>query len=180
MTRTRLLLPFTGNINTRALGYAVQLAKQRQAPLVCLALLQVKPGKAARLEHIQQAQDFLEFVHYKAEQQGVPSGQVCLCTGDSVRSIEAVATEMHCETVILFTSPNHEVLLDLAQIRELLARAACHTHLVLLPPKRARHYPLYIPLPGRSDDRAVQTQTEILVKEDASLASSLLYMDIHG
>src|SRR5689334_14436398 len=84
METIRLLLPFTGNINTLALNYAIQFAEMRGATLVPLALIRVMPGKAVRLERVQQAQDFLEFVHYKAQRQGVPVEQARIYTNDAV------------------------------------------------------------------------------------------------
>lgn len=146
MTTTRLLLPFTGSIHALALSYAIQLAQQRQATLVPLALIRVKPGKAARLELLQQAQDFLELARCKAGRQGVPLEQARIYTSDVARSIEAVAGEMNCEAVILFLHQTDDVLLESGEIRELMDRAACNAHLVLLPGKRERKHPLHFPL----------------------------------
>lgn len=153
MTTTRLLLPFTGNLNVPALSYAIQFAEQCQATLVPLALIRVMPHKAARLEHIQQAQDFLECIRYKAQRQSVPIEQARIYTSDAVRSIEAVAGEMNCEAVMLFLSNTEEVLLDLAELRELMDRASCNAHLVLLPTRRARKHFLHVPLLRRSGER---------------------------
>lgn len=161
MKTIRLLLPFTGNINTLALNYAIQFAEKRQATLVPLALIRVMPGKAVRLEHIQQAQDFLEFVHYKAQQQGVPIEQARIYTSDAVRSIEAVAGEMNCAAVMLFLSDTGDVLLDLAELRSLMNQSACNAHLVLLPARRAKRRLMHISLLKRSAGRTAHLQSEM-------------------
>lgn len=162
MTTTRLLLPFTGGINALALSYAIQLAEHRQATLVPLALIRVKPNKAARLEHIQQAHDFLEFARCKAERQGVPLEQARIYTGNVARSIEAVAGEMNCEAVILFLSATDEALLDSSEISELMDHAACNAHVVLLPSRRERKHPLHMPLLKRPEGRTVRTKSGAL------------------
>lgn len=156
MTTTRLLLPFTGNINPPALNYAVQFAQLRQATLVPLALLQVRPRKAVRLEMIQQAQDFLESVRSKARRQGVPVEQARVYTSDVVRSIEAVAGEMNCEAVMLFLSETQAIFLDLAEAGALMDHASCNIHLVLFPTRRAKKYFLHIPLLRRFRPEATE------------------------
>lgn len=161
MKTIRLLLPFTGNVNTLALNYAIQFAEMRQATLVPLALIRVMPGKAVRLELIQQAQDFLEFVRYKARQQRVPIEQARIYTSDAVRSIEAVAGEMNCEAVMLFLSDTADVLLDHAEFRSLMDHAACNAHLVLLPARRAQRYLLHMPLLKRSTGRTTRSQSDV-------------------
>lgn len=175
MTTIRLLLPFTGSISPLALSYAVQLAEQRQATLVPLALIRVKPGKAARLEHIQQAQDFLELTLCKAERQQVPVEPARIYTSDVARSIEAVAGEMNCEAVILFLSDTDEVLLEPAEIGELMDRAACNAHLVLLPTRRARKHPLHFPFfKKRTEGQTARARSDalldLLTQEPAALA----------
>ncbi len=181
MTTTRLLLPFTGNINALALNYAIQLANQRQATLVPLALIRVKPRQAARLEYIQQAQDFLTLTLRKAEQYKVPVEQARIYTGDVARSIEAIAGEMNCEAVILFLSATEETLLDLAEIRELMDHASCNAHIVLLPSSRERKYPLHVPLLKRSERSSARTKSgallEALTKEQMSLVHHFVQDD---
>jgi hypothetical protein len=147
---SRLLLPFTGRVHTLALNHAIQLAKQYHAALVPLALLPVKPGKSVRLESIQQAQDFLEFICSKAKRQGIAIEAAKVSTCDVARSIEAFAGEMDCEAVILFLSNTRGVLLEYSEIQALLERGNCNTHIVLFPGKEqggAVRHSLHIPLP---------------------------------
>lgn len=82
---TRILLPFTQDIDLGALEYAVQFAKKCHAILVPLALLSLSERQwthGPRLEAIEQAVDFLEAVHYKAERAGVPIEAYDLQTHD--------------------------------------------------------------------------------------------------
>lgn len=132
---TRLLLPFTGDINTQALDCAIQLAVQRRATLVPFALLPLRDKRAMRLEHIQQAQDFLECARRKAERRGVQTVPLRVVTRDVALSIEAVAGEQLCESVILFLCNTREILLERAVICELMERASCHLHIILFPQK---------------------------------------------
>lgn len=136
---TRLLLPFTGEIDIRAAAYALQLAHQRHATLVALALI----AKEARLEHIQQAQDFLELLRHKAEQQRVLVEQARFYTDDIASSIETLAREMGCEAVILFVSAGNGALLRHEEVRALMDSTTCNLHIVLLPDTQQRHHPLY-------------------------------------
>lgn len=177
MTKTRLLLPFTGSINALALSYAIQLAEHRHATLVLLALVRVKPGQAARLEHIQQAQDFLEFARCKAGRQGVSVERARIFTGNVARSIEAVAGEMNCEAVILFLSASDEALLEFTEITDLMDHAACNAHVVLLPfkPRRERKHPLHVPLLKRSQHEMVSARSSAL----AALARGQQSFDQH-
>src|SRR5579883_1294516 len=173
-TTTRLLLPFTGNINALALDYAVQLAEQRQATLVPLALIAAQSGKGARLEHIQQAQDFLELTRRKAERQGVPIEPMRLYTQDAACSIEAIASEMECEAILLFLYGAGEVLLEHAEIRSLMDNSACNMHILLLPEKRGRRmtaHPLHIPFRRRPGD---EEQGVALPQERAEKAGSFV------
>jgi hypothetical protein len=146
--KTRLLLPFTTDINVLALNYALQMADQRHATLVPLALVPVAPHKGARLERLQQAQDFLTMIHHKAQQRGVPIESSELYTVDPARSIEAFASEMDCQAVIIFLSNTTDILLGRPEIRSLLEHSACNLHIVLLPEKRSRFaqkLPLHLP-----------------------------------
>jgi hypothetical protein len=163
MAITRFLLPFTGSINAPALAHAVQLAAYHQATLVPLALIRVKPNKAARLERIQQAQDFLELARHKAERQGVPIEQARVYTSDVARSIEAIAGEMRCEAVIIFLCTTEEMFLASTEISELMDHAACNAHIVLLSGRRERKHPLHIPLLKRLDERKTRTKAGALI-----------------
>ena len=160
-TTTRLLLPFTGEIDTRAITYALQLAHQRHATLVALALI----AKEARLEHIQQAQDFLELLRHKAEQQHVLVEQTRFYTDDIASSVETLAREMGCEAVILFVSTGNEALLRHEEVRALMDSTTCNRHIVLLPDTQQRHHPLYASPLRRLSDEMERSPALIPVKK---------------
>src|SRR5438105_6486158 len=105
MQTKRLLLPFTHAIDTEALENALRLAKGSHATLIALALVRVpeaRRSKGARLEHIQQAKDFLEAVKHKAVKYDVAIERFEVFTTDAVQSIDAVAQTMECEGILLF------------------------------------------------------------------------------
>lgn len=135
---TRLLLPFTGGIDTQALDCAVQLAVQRRATLVPFALIPSHDEREVRLEQIQQAQDFLECIRCKAEREHVQVTPLRVFTRDIALSIEAVAGEQLCESVVLFLCNTQEILLERAVIYDLVERASCHLHLILFLPRHRR------------------------------------------
>lgn len=174
----RLLLPFTGGIDVMALNYAMQLAEQRGATLVPLALIAPRPGKGARLEHIQQAQDFLELTRRKAERLRVPIEPMRLHTRDAALSIEAIAGEMDCEAVLLFLCNTEEILLGHAEIRALMDNSACNMHIILLPEKRrqraAGHFP-HIPFlrRGNRGERAASPSESL--QAQAQKTDTLVY-----
>lgn len=176
-TTTRLLLPFTEGINARAIDYAIQLAEKRQATLVPLALIPVRPDQKTRPESLQQAQDFLELARHKAERQRVPVELTRVSTGDAALSIEAMAGEMGCEAVLLFLCNTDEVLLGQAEIRALMDRSACNMRIILFPEKRKRlanNHLLHLPFLRRVEDDALRTQIEPLLEEPSREHVSLV------
>src|SRR5437899_4356710 len=68
-----LLLPFTHSIDREAIDQALVMAENLSACLVCVAFIPCAPDKhkGIRLERIQQAKDFLEYMYYRARQTGV-------------------------------------------------------------------------------------------------------------
>src|SRR5947199_264086 len=86
--------------DTILLVYAVLLAKGRNATLVPLALVSVpdtrRPGEA-RLEHIQQAKDFLEAVQYKAAKHDVSIERFEVFTSDAVQSADVLVQQLGCD-----------------------------------------------------------------------------------
>jgi hypothetical protein len=169
-TTPRLLLPFTEEVDALALSCAMQLAKQREAVLVALALIPVRSDKGPRLESIQAAQDFLVLTQRKAERQGVPIESSQVYTHDTARSIEAFAGEMNCEATLLFLSDTREALLSHAMICELMDRSLCNMQILLLPEKR-RHkafgHKLHLPLPRRSTGNLNREEMPVQAKESS-------------
>ncbi|HET8845532.1 MAG TPA: hypothetical protein VFN35_28960 [Ktedonobacteraceae bacterium] len=130
-TTTRLLLPFTERIDGQAINYALRTAKQLCATLVPLALIRVRPGKRARAEYMQQAQDFLVLTRTRAQRYGVAIEQAQLYTSDPVRSIEAFAGEMHCEAILLFPE-RRPVLLGQREMQALIISLGQRVNIILL------------------------------------------------
>src|SRR5258708_17601195 len=128
MKTTRILLPFTQDLDLGALECAVQFARKCHAILVPLALLPLSEHQWThdpRLEAIEQAVDFLEAVRYKATRTGVPIEPYDMQTRDVVRSIRAFAQEMMCEGTLLFLQRGATVLLPPAVVRGLLEQSPC-------------------------------------------------------
>lgn len=175
MYTTRLLLPFTGGINEMALSYALQIAEQRRATLVLLALIEVKPNKGARLEHIQEAQDFLVLARCKARRLGIPIESASVYTGNVALSIEAVTGEMNCDSVILFLGMKDEALLKHEEVRELMDRAVYNMHIVLLPTRRKQRLALHIPLLRRSSKEVARTKSGALRDEPVEKYTPLVH-----
>jgi hypothetical protein len=135
MKTTRLLLPFTHEIDVCAIDSALRLAKGRDAILVPVALINVPEdgrSKGARLEHIQQSKDFLEVVKHKAARYGVPLERLEVFTSDVAHSIRAVASEMECEGILLFVGTKDDVLLSTIEIKRLMEHVTCKLYILRL------------------------------------------------
>ncbi len=140
MQRSRLLLPFIHGIDTLALDYAVQLAASRGAVLVALSLIAApgaKLARGARLEAIQQSQDFLVAVRQKAACLGVPL-EVCeVYSADPVASIKVALQQQDCDGTLFFLRDGEGVLLETSAIKRLTVEVAA-THSVVHLPSSAR------------------------------------------
>jgi hypothetical protein len=142
--RSRLLLPFTHGLNCLALDYAVKLAKSRDMILIPLSLIAVpanKPSKGARLEFIQQSQDFLVAVQQKAEQLSVPVEACEVYTSDVIDSINDVAHRRNCEGVLLFVRHGDGILLRSHEVSQVLTKVAGTHNIIHLPGHARVHSP---------------------------------------
>jgi hypothetical protein len=123
MPTTRLLLPFTGWLDTQALDYAIELAQCEEATLVLLSLivgrLERKGGKI-RLEQIQQSKDFLVLATHKARRAGVMTESHEISTYDAVRSLTLQAQEQMCDAILLFVRDKRGVLLRDSEVKRTL------------------------------------------------------------
>lgn len=137
MKMTRILLPFTQDLDVEALEYAVRFARKYHAILVPLALLPLSVQQwehGPRLEAIEQANDFLEAVRYKALRMGVPLEPCELQTREVRQSICLFAQEMMCDGILLFFQGERAVLLSPEVVKGLLKQAPCTCYLVRFPP----------------------------------------------
>lgn len=139
MKTIRLLLPFTHGVDMEALDFAVLLAKDRQATLIPLALVHVSDTQrctGARLEHIQQAKDFLEATQHKAAKHDVSIERFEVFTSDTVQSTDVVVQQLGCDGIVLFARGSNNVLLSTDEARRLMEKIACMFYIVRLPVKR--------------------------------------------
>jgi hypothetical protein len=123
MSTTRLLLPFTGWLDTQAIDYAIGLAQCEGAVLILLSLivaqLEYKGGKI-RLEQIEQSKDFLVFATNKARRAGVTVETHEIYTHDAVRSLTLQAQEQMCDAILLFVREKQGVLLQSDEVKRTL------------------------------------------------------------
>jgi hypothetical protein len=141
MNATRLLLPFTHGIEMDILEHAVLLAQNHNVTLVALALIHLPASgrsRRARLEHIQQAKDFLETMRYKAAKHGVPLERYETFTDDVVHSIHILAQQMECDGIVLFARGKDALLLNTVEVEHLMKLEICMFYLIRLPSKNKR------------------------------------------
>ena len=128
----RLLLPFTHGVSVTAIDNAVRLAYECHATLVALALVPSSdPRRGARLEHIQQAKDFLEAVRRSAQIHHVPCERYEIFTRDSQKSIEVFSTKLHCTGLIIFTGGR--ALMSEAEVRAIMQCLECPLYMIQFP-----------------------------------------------
>lgn len=129
-----LLLPFTHSIDREAIDQALVMAKNLSACLVCVAFIPLPADrhKGIRLERIQQAKDFLEYMHYRTQQAGVVLQRMELCVPNLEESILRLSQEMDNAPILLFTRHERGVLLDLPTIRKVLEDERSRYYLLLL------------------------------------------------
>ncbi len=111
MKTPRWLLPFTHGMDMYAIDQAVRLADSAGATLVPVSLISAQPT-GTRLEPIQQSQDFLEAVKYKAERFQVPVERYEVFTTDVQQSLTTIVRERHCDRIVLVTGSEHSCLLQ--------------------------------------------------------------------
>ncbi len=132
--KDRWLLPFTHGVNVRALEQVVHLAEVGGAQLVPVALIPVKQrSSGVRLEHIQQAKDFLEAVRCKAIRHQVPVECHEIFTSDVSKCITQLIQDLHCESIVLVTSEQQGLLLQTEEVTCLLTNPPATLVLVRLP-----------------------------------------------
>lgn len=132
--KKRLLVPFTHGIDTYALEYAVQFAKNYDAELVAAALLPSRAFiKDLRLEHIQQSRDFHETMRNKAQQHDVTVEIVEISAAHTVQHIHMLVQEQECAGIVLFVRAGQGVLLDTHEIKDIMAASPCKLYILRLP-----------------------------------------------
>lgn len=129
-----LLLPFTHGIDREAIDQALVMAENLSACLVCVAFIPCSPDqrKGIRLERIQQAKDFLEYMHYRARQAGVALQRMELHVPNLEKSILHLSQEMDNAPILLFTRQERGILLELSTIRSVTEDERSRYYLLLL------------------------------------------------
>ncbi|GHO51665.1 hypothetical protein [Ktedonobacter robiniae] len=129
-----LLLPFTHSIDREAIDQALVMAENLSACLVCVAFIPCSPDKhkGIRLERIQQAKDFLEYMYYRARQTGVTLQRMELYVPNLEESILRLSQEMDNAPILLFTRHERGILLDLSTIRNVIEDERSRYYLLLL------------------------------------------------
>jgi hypothetical protein len=124
MMTNRWLLPFTFGVDMQAFDAALGLAQRGSATLVALSLIAVPQGKRSRgvrLEHIQQSQDFLEAVKYRAARFAIPLERHEVYTENVLESLETLPQKLGCEGMILLSRGEQALLLSSQEIQHMLS-----------------------------------------------------------
>jgi hypothetical protein len=130
------LLPFTHGVDVRAIETVVRTAEARGAMLVPVALIAVPRGgrsAGARLEHIQQATDFLELVQHIAARHRVLVECHEVFTADLGKGIRQLIKDLHCDGLVLVTGEQHGLLLSTEEMPGLLTAPPTSLILIRLP-----------------------------------------------
>lgn len=148
MESRRWLFPFTHGVDMRAIDTVVRLAGDEGATLVAVSLVAVPPGRwsqGARLEHIQQSKDFLEAVKYKAERLQVTIERYEDVTSNVLGSITLLARDLCCDSIVLVSCGEKEILLKTYEKKRLLENPPASLVLLRLPTRAERKWHMHIP-----------------------------------
>lgn len=136
MDARRWLLPFTYGIDLHAIATVMSLADAAGATLVAVALigLPTRPGnRGERLEHIEQAEDFLEAVNNEARWFGSSVERHEVVTRDVVQSLKTLIYELRCDAIVLLSRTGEEIFLAAHQFKQVLDAPPAPLVLIRLP-----------------------------------------------
>jgi hypothetical protein len=108
----------------QALDAALAWVQKGDATLVALSLITVPPKKrsrGARLELIQQSQDFLETVKYRAARFAIPIERHEVYTEDVLESLKILPHKLGCEGMILVSRGKQALLLSNLEMQHVLS-----------------------------------------------------------
>ena len=136
-----MLLPFSHTIDAAAIEQAIALAHEHAAILVPLSIILLPEHQNnARLERIEQSQDFLTLVTWKAARAGVPIEKMERYAARTAPIIHEVAQELqkqHTDTaILLFVRQQQGLLLSASTIRQLTQSGSHTCFLSVLPAHR--------------------------------------------
>src|SRR5260370_8418704 len=141
MMEYRWLLPFTYGVDHRAIEAVVRLANVRGATLVPVALVSISSGQRSsgtRLEHIQQAKDFLILVQSIAARYHVIVECHEVFTGTVNRCIRMLIQDLRCDSVVAVMGADQALLLQKQELSVLLTHPPPPLVLTPLPPNHQR------------------------------------------
>lgn len=121
---SRWLLPFTFGVDVQAFDAALGLAQRGSATLVALSLIAIPSGRRSRgvrLEYIQQSQDFLETVKYRAARFAIPVERHEVYTENVLESLETLPQELGCGGMILLSRGEQALLLNSQEMQHMLS-----------------------------------------------------------
>jgi len=117
---SRLLLPFTGEIQEEAIDAALMLAQWCGATLVPLVLIRLPETEHAHMERRRQIDLFQTIMSRRAALMQVPVEGMTRSTHNVERSIHLFAQEMKCVRILLFTQEGMGVLLDTQEVKQVV------------------------------------------------------------
>ena len=139
----RWLLPFTYGIDHRAIETVVRLADTEGATLVPVALISISSGRRSsetRLEHIQQAKDFLVFVQTIAARHHVLVECHEVFTGAVNSCIRMLIQDLRCDRIVAVTGYDQALLLQRQELSDLLTKPPAALVLACLPACQERRW----------------------------------------
>jgi len=148
MEEKRFLLPFTHGVDTKALHNVLQLARTHHATVVALALIPLAEQQRvedARLEHIQQAKDFLATLQTQGEIHHVPVEEHERYTYDVLESIISIAQEMRCQRILLAYEGEEVRFLQPNEAQQLRIRKPYLLSILYTPAKKKTGRSLFRP-----------------------------------
>jgi hypothetical protein len=136
MNTRRWLLPFTHGVDMQAIDSVVSLVESAGTMLVALSLVSVpeaRRSRGARLEDIQQSQDFLEAIKWKAARRQTLVEYHEVFTGDVLGSIATLVHDLRCDSMILVSNGKYDMLLHAHELKHLLIEPPGSFILLRLP-----------------------------------------------
>ncbi|HEY1354304.1 MAG TPA: universal stress protein [Ktedonobacteraceae bacterium] len=135
MNTQRWLLPFTHAVDLQAIDAAIRLAEHSAAALVALSLITPRPGRAPRmrLEQLQESQDFLEAVRWKALRLQVSVECYEIFTEDVAGSISTQVQDLDCRSIVLMHHGPQDALLSPQELKQVLLRPPAPLLFLTLP-----------------------------------------------
>ncbi len=115
-----------------------QSAGATLVPVTLIAVPHERRSRGVRLEHIQQSKDFLEAVQFKAARLEVPVERYEVFTGDVLKSIALLVQDLRCDSIVLVTSEQQEMLLLASELKRLLMEPPAPLVLMRLPTRAGR------------------------------------------